>query len=72
MQIMVLTEELERCGGTVPDGDALQARALEEKAKMEELQDQAEQAELDARIREEAERAREEEAAKLAAIQADE
>ena len=46
MQIVVLEQEVEKLGGTIPEGDELLARATEEKKKLEDLQDKMEEAEL--------------------------
>ena len=42
MQIRVLEQELEKLGGTIPEGDVLFERAKAEKEKLEQLIDNAE------------------------------
>lgn len=39
MQVVVLEQELEKHGGVIPESDVLRQRAIEEKKRMEELQD---------------------------------
>ena len=47
MKIVVLEQELEKLGGTVPEGDELLQRAKQEKERLEELTEAAEQAALE-------------------------
>lgn len=54
MQVVVLEQELEKLGGTIPEGDVLRQRAIEEKNKLEDLLDQVEAQELAKRDAEEA------------------
>ena len=42
MQIRVLEQELEKLGGTIPEGDVLFQRAKAEKEKLEQMIDNAE------------------------------
>ena len=46
MQIRVLEQELEKLGGTIPEGDVLFRKAKEEKERLELLIDNAEEIEL--------------------------
>ena len=70
MQIVVLEQEVEKLGGTIPEGDELLARATEEKKKLEDLQDQMEAAEIAKREAEEEALKAEEEARREAELEA--
>ena len=50
MQIRVLEQELEKLGGTIPEGDALFERAKAEKERLEQMIDNAEQQEIAAKL----------------------
>ena len=63
MQIRILESELEKLGGTVPEGDVLFAKAKAEKERLEQMIDNAEQQEIAAKLEAE-EMARQEEALK--------